>query len=156
MFLNFATPCEKKYKYYKVEIDAIQSGDGYMQMTEFALGDQYTMVLDKQNMVNTANTNVDMTKPFYNVLKTEYADIVKAIGEGTDIEAAYAAYKTALSKATECQKSIEAYGTYTGVVQGVRNHYENHTCIVDPTGKALIGKYLDQNVAPDATFKNGS
>ena len=156
VFLNFATPCEKKYKYYKVEIDAIQSGDGYMQMTEFALGDQYTMVLDKQNMVNTANTNVDMTKPFYNVLKTEYADIVKAIGEGTDIEAAYAAYKTALSKATECQKSIEAYGTYTGVVQGVRNHYENHTCIVDPTGKALIGKYLDQNVAPDATFKNGS
>ena len=47
------------YQYFKVEIDQIMSGDGYMQMGEFSLGDEYTLVLDRQAIVDGISFDPD-------------------------------------------------------------------------------------------------
>ncbi|MCH5168807.1 MAG: hypothetical protein J1F27_04135 [Prevotellaceae bacterium] len=48
------------YQYFKVEIDEIMSGSGYMQMSEFALGDEYTLVLDRNNILAGIDYNPDL------------------------------------------------------------------------------------------------
>lgn len=48
------------YRYFKVEIDRIMSGDGYMQMGEFALGDEYTLVLDRTALAESIDYDPDM------------------------------------------------------------------------------------------------
>lgn len=47
------------YQYFKVEIDQIMSGDGYMQMGEFSLGDEYTLVLDRQAILDGISFDPD-------------------------------------------------------------------------------------------------
>ena len=47
------------YQYFKVEIDEIQSGSGYMQMSEFALGDEYTLALDRKAILDGINFDAD-------------------------------------------------------------------------------------------------
>ena len=49
----------EKYQYFKVEIDRIMSGGGYMQMSEFSLGDQYTFALDRNAIVEAAEATYD-------------------------------------------------------------------------------------------------
>ncbi len=47
------------YQYFKVEIDEIQSGSGYMQMSEFALGDEYTLALDRKAILDGISFDAD-------------------------------------------------------------------------------------------------
>ena len=47
------------YKYFKIEIDEVQSG-GTMQMTEFALGDQYTLDMERVNIIEGLGYSSDL------------------------------------------------------------------------------------------------
>ncbi len=44
----------EEYQYFKVEIDRTMAGSGYMQMGEFSLGDQYTLAIDRNAIVEAA------------------------------------------------------------------------------------------------------
>ena len=59
VIFNLSEENTEKYQYFKVEIDRIMSGDGYMQMSEFALGDEYTLALDRNAIVDQASFNPD-------------------------------------------------------------------------------------------------
>ncbi len=47
-----------EYQYFKVEIDKTQ-GAGYMQMGEFALGDEYTLALDRKAILDGISFDAD-------------------------------------------------------------------------------------------------
>ena len=52
VIFNLTEENTEKYQYFKVEIDEIQSGSGYMQMGEFALGDEFTLALECNAIVD--------------------------------------------------------------------------------------------------------
>ena len=52
VIFNLSEENTEKYQYFKVEIDDIMSGSGYMQMGEFALGDEFTLALDRNAIVD--------------------------------------------------------------------------------------------------------
>ncbi len=66
-----------EYQYFKVEIDRIMSGGGYMQMSEFSLGDQYTLVLDRNQVVENADYDPDLFAE--KVLLDEMAGLVESV-----------------------------------------------------------------------------
>ena len=47
------------YQYFKVEIDRTMAGSGYMQMGEFSLGDEYTLAIDRNAIVDAAEATYD-------------------------------------------------------------------------------------------------
>ena len=55
-FFTLSEENETQYRYFKIEIDQIVSG-GTIQMADIALGDQYTVVLDRDDIANTAEAN---------------------------------------------------------------------------------------------------
>lgn len=57
VFFDINNSDNKKYQYFKVEIHATQ-GDGYMQMTEFALGDEHTLKLDIDAIVKDGQDGI--------------------------------------------------------------------------------------------------
>ena len=52
VIFNLSEENTTEYQYFKVEIDDIMSGSGYMQMGEFALGDEFTLALDRNAIVD--------------------------------------------------------------------------------------------------------
>lgn len=71
------------YRYFKVEIDETQ-GAGYMQMGEFALGDGYTFVLDKQTVVNNIEATFDPNLFAEKALLDNLVEIYESIKASTD------------------------------------------------------------------------
>ena len=59
VMFNLDPGTTEAYQYFKVEIDDIMSGGGYMQMGEFSLGDEYTLVLDRQTIIDGIDFNPD-------------------------------------------------------------------------------------------------
>ena len=55
-FFTLSEANETEYRYFKIEIDQIVSG-GTIQMADIALGDQYTVVLDREDIAATAESN---------------------------------------------------------------------------------------------------
>ena len=60
VIFNLSEENTTEYQYFKVEIDEIMSGSGYMQMGEFALGDGYTLALDRNDIVNSVDYDPDL------------------------------------------------------------------------------------------------
>ena len=58
VIFNLSEENTTEYQYFKVEIDKTQ-GAGYMQMGEFALGDEYTLVLDRNAIIDGISFNPD-------------------------------------------------------------------------------------------------
>ena len=71
------------YRYFKVEIDETQ-GAGYMQMGEFALGDGYTFVLDKQAVVNNIEATFDPNLFAEKALLDNLVEIYESVKASTD------------------------------------------------------------------------
>ena len=57
-FFTISEENETQYRYFKVEIDQVNNG-GVMQMSEMSLGDQYTVILDRDDVAETAEANFD-------------------------------------------------------------------------------------------------
>lgn len=52
VIFNLSEENAEKYQYFKVEIDEIMSGSGYMQMSEFSLGDEHTLAIDRDAILD--------------------------------------------------------------------------------------------------------
>ncbi len=59
VFFTLSEENTTAYKYFKVEIDNTMSGSGYMQMSEFALGDEYTFPNDLNAVTTSAEDFFD-------------------------------------------------------------------------------------------------
>ena len=60
VIFNLSEENTTAYQYFKVEIDEIMSGSGYMQMGEFSLGDEYTLAIDRQGILDGISYNPDV------------------------------------------------------------------------------------------------
>lgn len=155
VFLPFEKKNDKKYRYFKVEIHAIMSGGGYMQMSEFALGDEHMAKIDKKAMVDRVVGSVDTTKPFQKSLLDELNAKLQEVESAADIAAAKEKANELQEIADKVKASITAYEEYIAAVADLANHYNNHECITGE-GREIIGSYLTENVAPNEIFPNGS
>ena len=152
----FFTPNQEvteAYTYFKIEIYAIMSGGGYMQMTEFFMGDNGSFDTDAQKHYD--KLNIDLDKPMQKTLAEEYKAKTAAILTAADIFAVDKLSKECTDLQTAVKNSINAYDSYMNVVSQLRNHYENHTCITGE-GRTVVGNYLDTEAAPSDTYPNGT
>lgn len=152
----FFTPNQEiteAYTYFKIEIYAIMSGGGYMQMTEFFLGDNGSLESDAQK--HYEQVAMDLSKPMQKSLGEEYKAKIQGILSAADIFAVDRLTKECKDMQTAVKNSINAYDSYVNVVNQLRSHYENHTCITGE-GRTVVGNYLDTNAAPSDTYPNGT
>ena len=152
----FFTPTQEiteAYTYFKIEIYAIMSGGGYMQMSEFFLGDPGSLEYDAQKHYD--QVAMDLSKPMQKSLAAEYKAKIMGILSATDIFTIDRLTKECKEAQAAVKSSINAYDSYINIVNQLRNHYENHTCITGE-GRTIVGNYLDTNAAPSDTYPNGT
>lgn len=145
---------EQKYQYFKVEIHATFAGAGYMQMTEFALGDEFTLQVDINTIYNNAAAAVSMDIFAEKALLDVYAQLmeaVKAITKPADLGPANA-------KLTEQAEKINAsatkYGNLRVAAQKAQIAVEEKS--VNATALAYLTQYVGEEIAPCAEFPVGS
>ncbi|MBO4589696.1 MAG: hypothetical protein J5698_01825 [Bacteroidaceae bacterium] len=152
----FFTPNQEiaeAYTYFKIEIYAIMSGGGYMQMCEFYFGDAGSLESDAQKHYD--RVAMDLSKPMQKSLAEEYGAKVQAILSAPDIFTIDRLTKECQEAQAAVKNSINAYDSYINVVNQLRNHYENHTCITGE-GRTIVGNYLETNAEPSDTYPNGT
>ena len=143
------------YQYFKVEIWSIQSGGGYMQMCELYLGDESSLASDKKKHYNMAGSVIVDGKPCQKSVLDEFQTYLNGIMTAGDIFEVDQAYKKAVEMQAPLQNSYAAYENYVTIVNQLRNHYENHTCITGE-GRTVIGNYLTTNAGPGSDYPNGT
>lgn len=140
-----------KYHYFML-VPTKSAGDSF-QISEFFLGDEITLALDKKDHYKALQ--IDLSKPMQKSLVSDYNATVEKILSAADIFEMGKLYQEALNAQTLIKNSINAYDSYINLVASMRNHYEQHDCITGE-GRTLIGNYLDTEVAPCETYPNGS
>lgn len=153
----YLTPSEEnttKYSYFKIEIANTQ-GNGYMQMSEFSLGDAAQLANDREAVYQAHLSAVNTEKTFQKALRDEFTSTLEALNVADDIQDVQK-YNVALSDLeTSISASITAYESYASIVESLKNHYDNHQCITGE-GRDIVGAYLNETIAPNATYPNGS
>ena len=145
---------ETKYSYFKIEIASL-NGAGYMQMSEFALGDAAQLGNDRESIYQAHVSAVDVNKTFYKPLKDQYTDNLEALNVADNIQDVQKYNEVLTSLEDSIATSITAYEGYASIVSSLKNHYDNHSCITGE-GRTIIGAYLNDNIAPNSTYPNGS
>ncbi|MGN1257248.1 MAG: hypothetical protein ACI4UA_08820, partial [Bacteroidaceae bacterium] len=156
----FLTPSEQnttQYIYFKVEIASLQpnADNGYMQMSELVLGDSEQLVYDRDIIYERLAAEVDVNQTFQTALKDEYHAMLETIKTTTDIDEVSKISNDMPSLKARISASIQAYKNLEATVESMRNHYESHTCI-SGNGRTVIGDYLNENIAPNDKYPNGS
>ena len=72
------------YQYFKVEIDRTMTGSGYMQMGEFSLGDEYTIILDRTALAEEAEADFSTDIFAEKTLVDAMADAIASVKTCTD------------------------------------------------------------------------
>lgn len=144
-----------KYTYFKIEIASIQSGGGYMQMSEFALGDAGQFQNDRENAYQSCASAVDLDKTFLASLKATYKSGLSTLNTASDIFEMQKAKAELEAIQSDITTSTQAYESLAGVIESMTTHYNNHECITGE-GRKIIGDYLNETIAPNATYPNGS
>ncbi|MBR6032657.1 MAG: hypothetical protein IKP36_11985 [Bacteroidaceae bacterium] len=72
------------YQYFKVEIDRTMAGSGYMQMGEFSLGDEYTIILDRTALAEEAEADFSTDIFAEKTLVDAMADAIASVKTCTD------------------------------------------------------------------------
>ena len=151
--LNFSESVTKAYTYFRIEISAVQGTNVYMQISEFSLGDEAAFDATRQQYYNQyAAFNMD--RPFDKSLIEEYNAALAEIYNVTTPDG----FKPVLDKLNDIQTKINtsasSYQAYAVIVQGLRNSFEKGTLTAE--GNAIVGPYLNENIAPNGTYPNGS
>jgi len=152
----FFTPNQgntEAYTYFKIEIYAIMSGSGFMQMSEFYLGDNGSLAADAQKHYDMVNA--DLSKPMQQSLAEDYRAKLQTILAAPDIATIDRLTKECQQMLADVRASIAAYDSYINIVAQLRNHYENHSCITGE-GRTVVGNYLDGDAGPGDTYPNGT
>lgn len=157
-FTVFLTPSEEnstKYTYFKIEVASIQSGAGYMQMSEFTLGDAAQFVNDREAAYQEALKAVDGNKVFQQSLKDSYKSTLSSLNTCTDVFAMQQHKNVLYGMLSDINASIAAYEKLASAVENLKLHYENHTCITG-NGRKVVGDYLNESIAPNSLYPRGS
>lgn len=152
----FFTPNKENaeaFTYFKIEIYAIMSGSGYMQMSEFYLGDNGSLAADAQKHCDMVSA--DLSKPMQQSLADDYRSRLQTILAAPDIFTIDRLTKECRTMQESVKASIAAYDSYINIVAQLRNHYENHTCITGE-GRTIVGNYLDTDAGPGDDYPNGT
>lgn len=157
-FSVYLAPSEEnttEYTYFKLEVASIQSGNGYMQMSELVLGDAAQFAIDRDNIYQKYATAVDLTKAFQSSLKETYQTLLAQLNSASDI---FEVSNKSLQLEETIQNinlNINAYASLESMISAMRMHYDSHTCITGDARK-IVGDYLNENIAPNALYPNGS
>lgn len=149
----FAPNAGNTTKYHYFMLVPTRSVGGNFQISEFYLGDEATLAIDKK--AHYKDAQMDLTKPMQKSLAADYQAVVEGILAATDIFAVNKAYSAALAAQTPIKSSINAYDSYINVVGQLRTHYEKHDCITG-ADRTMVGNYLDTEAAPSETYPNGT
>ena len=152
----FFTPNQgvtEAFTYFKIEIYAAQQNGVYMQMSEFFMGDAGSLESDAQKRYD--NLYMDLSKPMQKSLAEAYEAKLQAILTAPDIYVVIRLSKECEEMQAEVKASINAYDSYINIVNQLRNHYENHSCITGE-GRTLVGNYLDTEAGPSDAYPNGT
>ena len=144
-----------EYTYFKLEVASIQSGNGYMQMSELVLGDAAQFAIDRDNAYQKYATAVDLTKNFQSSLKETYQTLLAQLNSASDI---FEVSNKSLQLEETIQNinlNINAYASLESMISAMRMHYDSHTCITGDARK-IVGDYLNENIAPNDLYPNGS
>ncbi|MGN0233839.1 MAG: hypothetical protein ACI4B5_05400 [Bacteroidaceae bacterium] len=155
VYLTLSEENTTKYTYFKVEIASIQSGDGYMQMSELALGDAGQMALDRDKSYQTYVSAVDLSMTFQTSLKEEYQALLVKLNSASDIFEVQKCASELEALRPNISSSITAYASLASVAEVMSVHYNNHNCITGD-GRKIIGDYLNETIAPNDIYPNGS
>ena len=102
-----------EYRYFKVELDQIVSGT-VMQMSELVLGDNYTLVLDRDGIADAAAQNYDPDLFAEKVLIDEMGSLIEQVRQCTDF-----------AKLSELNTAIDELTTTINI--SASNYAELHT-----------------------------
>ena len=141
------------FSYFRIEINAMQAGSGFMQMSEFFMGDAGTLDADAKKQYD--RMVIDLTKPMQKSLAQAYQAKLNAILTAPDIFAISSIVEECLAMQDAVKSSINAYDNYINVVAQLRNHYENHDCITG-ADRTIVGGYLDTDAGPSDDYPNGT
>ncbi len=155
VYLPFNQGVTTEFEYFKIEIGSIQAGTGYMQMSEFFLGDQTTFQYFRQSRYEEYLGKIDATKPLQKSILAEMKATAEKVKNANDLTELDSESKNFLSLQEALASSVVAYENYMSIVAQLRNHYDNHTCI-SGEGRTVVGNYLNSNEGPSSTFPNGT
>ena len=82
-FFTLSETNTTEYRYFKVELDQIKGG-GTMQMSELALGDAYTVILDRDELAESAGANYNPDLFAEKALLDQFAALIDQIKACTD------------------------------------------------------------------------
>ena len=154
VYMTLSEPNTTKYQYFKLEIASIQ-GDKFMQMDEFAFGDEAQFQNDREAAYQEALSAVSLDKVFQQTLKDAYKAGLSSLNTAPDIFAVQERKATLDGMLEGINSSISAYESLDAAVASMRVHYTDHTCMSE-AGKKVVGAYLNETIAPNATYPNGS
>ena len=154
VYMTLSEPNTTKYQYFKLEIESIQGG-GFMQMDEFAFGDEAQFQNDREEYYQAALSAVDFGKVFQQTLKDAYKAGLSSLNTAADIFSVLDCKNTLDGMLDSINSSISAYESLAEAVATMTMHYTEHDCMSEE-GKKVVGPYLNETIAPNATYPNGS
>ncbi len=113
VIFNLSEESTEKYQYFKVEIDEIMSGGGYMQMSEFSLGDEYTIAVDRKAILD--EYSYDPNQFAEKTLLDKFGQTVEEIENCNDPVALDELNKTIGTLSEQIAVSAENYAELTSV-----------------------------------------
>ena len=139
-YFTLSEPNTTEYRYFKLELDQCVS-DGLQQMSELVLGDNYTVVLDRDAIAEAAEANYDPDLFAEKALLDEMGALIAQVKECSDF-----------AKLTELSAAIDELATK------INTSATNYAEIKTARNQALLaidgGKLNDDAVKYLTTWRN--
>ena len=152
VFLRFSKPAEKSYTYFRIDINALQ-GATFMQVSEFFFGDAAIFETLRANYVSEYN-GFDLDRKFQKSVGEAYRTAVDELAGVTEPEGFQIILDKLLDLQNQINASASAYSNYEVVITNLRGLLEDGS--LTDEGKAIVSAYLNENIAPNDTYPNGS
>ena len=156
VFMELSEENTKKYRYFKVEISQIMSGtSGYMQMTEFALGDDATFKLQLDDTYNAWVGKFDFTAFASKAMVEESQALVESIKTQTSATALNPLLKNLDNQKTLYAANVKAYDDYVTQVAIALNAVNDG--LLNSAATEYLKKYAgEEAIAPGDGFPVGN
>ncbi|MBO4841482.1 MAG: hypothetical protein J5524_10360 [Bacteroidaceae bacterium] len=145
------------YKYFKVEIDETMAGSGYMQMSEFELGDEYIFAIEKNEVISSIEKSfdpdlfaqkslLDQVSDLYENMKTT-SDVVSFFGMNESVNSLFDkidASAKCYAKLDETRKQVLSAITAGSLNDDAVTYlttWANETDAVAPGAEYPVGNY---------------
>lgn len=150
---GFNKPLQESYQYYLINITATGSKNK-MQMAEFGFGYNQYEINSIRNSYYQRVAKFDYNVIAQRTLTEQYPIALQAILTASDVENVIASYSVCTTLRSSIKASQNAYTTLRESVSRLRNEYEEGH--INMAGKTLVANYLNENIAPNTNYPNGS